>query len=121
MPHTGVPAGQEFRSGSSIASSVRCRTEDCDASGENHAGDEPIPGKCQNGIGSDTRVQSGVFVPAGVADMISIEEQRILASLAEVSADIKSHLILIGELAAQRVEADTGACRPPSLGALQAA
>ena len=34
--------------------------------------------------------------------MISIEEQQILASLAEISADIKSHLTLINELAARR-------------------
>ena len=34
--------------------------------------------------------------------MISTEEQQILASLAEVSADIKSHLTLISELAARR-------------------
>ena len=34
--------------------------------------------------------------------MISTEEQQILASLAEVSADIKSHLTLISELTARR-------------------
>ena len=34
--------------------------------------------------------------------MISTEEQQILANLSEVSADIKSHLTLIGELTARR-------------------
>ncbi len=34
--------------------------------------------------------------------MIITEEQKILASLSEVSADIKSHLTLISELTARR-------------------
>ena len=34
--------------------------------------------------------------------MISNEEQQILASLSEISADIKSHLTLISELTARR-------------------
>ena len=38
--------------------------------------------------------------------MISIEEQQILASLSEVSADIKSHLTLISELKARKREED---------------
>jgi hypothetical protein len=46
--------------------------------------------------------------------MTSAEEQQLLASLAEGSRDIKSHLILIGELAARRVEVDTRAGRSPA-------
>ena len=38
--------------------------------------------------------------------MISIEEQQILASLSEVSADIRSHLTLISELKARRRDED---------------
>jgi hypothetical protein len=38
--------------------------------------------------------------------MISTEEQPILASLAEVSADIKSRLTLISELKARRRDED---------------
>jgi hypothetical protein len=38
--------------------------------------------------------------------MISAEEQQILASLSEVSTDIKSHLTLIGELTARRRDED---------------
>jgi len=38
--------------------------------------------------------------------MISSEEQQILASLAEVSADIKSHLTLISELKGRRRDED---------------
>ena len=39
--------------------------------------------------------------------MISAEEQQILVSLSEISQDIKSHLMLIGELAARKRKADT--------------
>ena len=39
--------------------------------------------------------------------MTSAEEQQLFASLSEGSRDIKSHLILIGELAARRVGVDT--------------
>ena len=39
--------------------------------------------------------------------MTNAEEEQLLASLAEVSSDIKSHLILIGELVARRVGVDT--------------
>jgi hypothetical protein len=46
--------------------------------------------------------------------MTSAEEQQLLASLAEVSGDIKSHLILIGELAARKLEGDTRAGRSPA-------
>ena len=54
--------------------------------------------------------------------MISAEEQRILVSLSEFSQDIKSHLALIGELAARREDTravtqrgigDTGAGSAP--------
>jgi hypothetical protein len=41
-------------------------------------------------------------------DMISAEEQQILASLSEISQDIKSHLTLIAELTARKRKADTG-------------
>ena len=40
--------------------------------------------------------------------MISAEEQQILASLSEISQDIKSHLTLIAELTARKRKADTG-------------
>ena len=43
---------------------------------------------------------------AGVPEMISAEEQQILASLSEGSADIKSHLTLISELTARRRDED---------------
>jgi hypothetical protein len=38
--------------------------------------------------------------------VISTEEQQILANLSAVSADIKSHLTLIGELTARRRDED---------------
>jgi len=41
--------------------------------------------------------------------MTSAEEQQILASLSDVSADIRSHLILISELKARKGNDDTRA------------
>ena len=47
-----------------------------------------------------------------VPDMTSAEEQ-IFAGLSEVSVDIKSHLILIGELKARRGNDGIRAVQPP--------
>ena len=41
--------------------------------------------------------------------MTSAEEQQMLTSLSEISKDIKSLLMLIGELTAQQDKADTRA------------
>ena len=46
--------------------------------------------------------------------MTSVEEQQIFASLSQSSTDIKSHLTLIGELIARRVENEVQS-RPPVL------
>ena len=49
------------------------------------------------------RTKGGSVNPAiRAADTTSAEEQEILASLSEVSEDIKSHLILISELKARQ-------------------
>ena len=64
------------------------------------------------GLGPDifSVTDSGI---AGVRGMISAEEQKILASLSEVSADIRSHLTLISELTARRC--DEGKLAPQQL------
>lgn len=51
--------------------------------------------------------------------MISAEERQILLDLSEFSQDIKSHLTLIGELAARKGKADTRAVQQPSQIALE--